>query len=258
MSRIQLVHWNQTEAREKIALLRRAGYDVGYESRAQSLLRALKADPPDAMVIDLSRLPGHGRDVAITVRHNKAIKLTPIVFVGGDPDKVKLIKELLPDAVYTTWRNAAAAIEQTISDPPEVTVIPRSVLEGYAGTPLPKKLGIKTNSKVVLISAPADFEKILGVLPEGAKLVAEKRADNDLIIWFNRSRRSFEMDIDRIIPLVGQGGIWIVWPKQSSKLGSDLTQLNIRETCFASGLVDYKICAINDTWSGMRFARRKR
>ena len=256
--RVQLIHWNQAEAREKITLLRRGGYEVAFEPLAPGSLREMKANPPSAIVIDLSRLPGQGRDIAFALRHHKATQLVPIIFAGGDPEKVKRIREVLPDAVYADWKNVPVSLKRAIAGPPVVKVIPRSILEGYSGTPLPKKLGIKASSKVLLVNAPLGFDETLGVLPEGAKLLTRSSGANDLIIWFVRSLRTFEMEIERIIPLVGKGGIWIAWPKKASSLAADVTQADVREIAMASGLVDYKVCAIDATWSGLRFALRSR
>ena len=256
--RVQLIHWNQAEAGEKIALLRRAGYEVAFEPLAQGALRELKTNPPSAVVIDLSRRPVQGRDIAVAIRHRKTTQAASIVFVGGDPEKVKRIRELLRDAVYTDWKNIRASLRRAISNPPVVTVVPRSVLAGYSGTPLPKKLGIKANSIVLLINPPLGFEETLGDLPEGVKLITRTSVDNDLIIWFVRSLRTLELELARFVPLIGKGGIWIAWPKKTSRLATDLTQTEVRAIALASGLVDYKVCAIDSTWSGLRFAVRGR
>jgi len=91
------------------------------------------------------------------------------VFVDGETEKVERVKNLLPDAVYTTWSRIRGALKMAIANPPSNPVVPRSLLEAYAGTHLPKKLGIKAGSVVALIGAPKGFEKTLGELPEGAK-----------------------------------------------------------------------------------------
>ena len=256
--RVQFIHWNQTEARERVEALQRAGYEVTFEPLASAALRVLKSNPPDAIVIDLSRLPGQGRDVAVAVRHHKATQLLPIIFVGGDPEKVKRIREFLPDAVYADWKTIRVSLKRAIANPPAVSVITRSVLEGYSGTPLPKKLGIKPHSTLLLVNAPLGFEKTLGELPEGVTLLTRPSGGADLIIWFARSLRAFEIEIERIVPLVGKGGIWIAWPKKTSRLATDLTQTEVRAIALASGLVDYKVCAIDATWSGLRFALKGR
>jgi len=260
MHRVRLIHWKADEAEEKIAKLRAAGYKVDYGETTPEALRDCLSNPPAAFVIDLSRMPSHGRDVAMSLRGHKTTRHTPLVFVEGEPEKVERIRIHLPDATYTNWGRIRSSLKSAIAKPPASPVVPASNLAGYSGTPLPKKLGVKPNSTVALVGAPKDFEKTLGELPEGVKL--KKRADEacDLIIWFVRMRAEL---YDRIIEMgeltgdAGASGLWIAWPKQASGVASDMTQNVVRETGLASGLVDYKVCSIDATWSGLKFARRK-
>jgi hypothetical protein len=260
MRRICLIHWKAEEAEEKIAKLRAAGYEVDCPEMKPGALRDWRNNPPAAFVIDLSRMPSQGRDVAIALRVYKTTRNTPMVFVDGEPEKVERIKVNLPDAVYTSWSRIRGSLKTAIAKPPANPVAPASNLAGYSGTPLPKKLGIKPNSTVALVGAPKDFEKTLGEMPEGVKL--KKRTDGacDLIIWFVRMRAELYDRINEMGELTGDAGasgLWIVWPKQASGVASDMTQNVVRETGLASGLVDYKVCAIDATWSGLKFARRK-
>src|SRR5262245_5846955 len=257
MHRVCLIHWKAEEAEEKIAKLRDAGYEVDYGEMIPGALRDRFNNPPAAFVIDLSRMPTQGRDVAMALRTRKTTRHTPLVFVEGEPEKVDRIKNSLPDAIYTTWSRIRSSLKAAIAKPPANPIVPESNLAGYSGTPLPKKLGVKPNSTVALVGAPKDFEKALGELPEGVKL--KKRADGacDLIIWFVRMRAELYDRIKEMGELTGPGGLWIAWPKQASGIASDMTQNVVRETGLASGLVDYKVCAIDATWSGLKFARRK-
>lgn len=134
---------------------------------------------------------------------------------------------------------------------------PASNPAGYSGTPLPKKLGIKPNSNVLLVNTPKDFNQTLGELPEGVKFAKKAAGNPDLILWFLRMRIELEDRIQEMRELTSAGGIWLVWPKQASGLATDLTQTIVREIGLANGLVDYKVCAIDATWSGLKFARRK-
>ncbi|MGH9755026.1 MAG: hypothetical protein ACREA2_19795, partial [Blastocatellia bacterium] len=170
MHRICLIHWMAEEAQEKIARLRAAGYEVDYGEMNPGALRDWRNNPPAAFIIDLSRMPSQGRDVAMSLRGRKSTRNTPLVFVEGEPEKVERIKTHLPDAVYTTWSRIRSALKAAIASPPAIPIVPESNLAGYSGTPLPKKLGIKPNSTVALVGAPKDFEKTLGELPEGVKL----------------------------------------------------------------------------------------
>lgn len=257
MHHIRLFHWNATEAKERVGQLQKAGYDVAYETLTPALLRRLKQHPPAAVVIDLTRAPAMGRDVGVAIRHYKTTRHVPLVFANGDPEKVARIKQQLPDAVYTTWKRIRSSLKQAISHPPVDPVAPASILAGYSGTPLPRKLGIKPDSVVALVGAPPDFEKTLGAMPQGVSLRKRASSQNDLIIWFTRSRKDLERRIERMAALVGREGMWIAWPKKGSPIASDLTQAEARKAGLAAGLVDYKVCAIDTTWSGLKFARRK-
>lgn len=260
MHRVRLIHWKAEEAEERIARLRAAGYEVDYGETTPDALRGCLNNPPAVFVIDLSRRPTQGRDVAMALRIHKTTRHTPLVFVEGEPEKVERIKTHLPDAVYTTWNRIRSSLKQAIAKPPTSPVVPESNLAGYSGAPLPKKLGIKPNSTVALVGAPKHFEQTLGELPEGVKLKKQAGKQCDLIIWFVRLRAELYDRIKEMGELTGDAsgnGLWIVWPKQASGVASDLTQNVVRETGLASGLVDYKVCAIDATWSGLKFARRK-
>ena len=128
---------------------------------------------------------------------------------------------------------------------------------GYSLTPLPKKLGIKENSVVALMAAPSDFLKTLGRLPEGTTLHANPRAKRDLTIWFVHSLKALRVAIPRMAEASRQGGVWIAWPKKTSALAGDVSETEVRSLGLAAGMVDYKICAIDQTWSGLKFALRR-
>ena len=261
MNRVHLIHWNAAEAEERAARITSAGYEVDFESLSPAGLRRLREDPPAALVIDLGRLPSQGRDLALNVRKYKATRGVPLVFVEGespgDPAKVARIQELLPDAAYTTWADIGGALQQAIDHPPAEPVVPDSTMAGYAGTPLPKKLGIKPNSVVALVDAPQGFEETLGELPEGAAVTRDLSGQPEVILWFNRSRQDLQARLEEMCPLASSGGLWIVWPKKASGIASDLSQTVVRETGLAAGLVDFKVAAIDATWSGLRFTQRK-
>ncbi len=257
MYRLRLIHWKAAEAEAKIERLRSAGYEVVFDESPPDVLKGLRGDPPSAVVIDLSRLPAQGRDVALAVRHYKSTRHLPVVFVDGDPAKVERIRQQVPDAVYTTWSKIRGAVKHAVANPPEEPTSPRTLLDGYSGTPLIKKLGIKQGSTVSLVGAPDGFESVLGNLPAGAVLRRHSKGKRDLTIWFAKSRAELEKRIAAIGSSLGKDGLWIAWPKKSSGVLSDLTQAAVREIGLASGLVDYKISSIDATWSGLKFTRRK-
>lgn len=127
---------------------------------------------------------------------------------------------------------------------------------GYSGTPLVKKLGIKPGTGLLLLSAPQGFERELIGLPDDVKIATRASGSHDLVIWFVRRRGDLETKIAVIEKAMGSG-LWIAWPKRASRMPTDLTDNLVRHAGLAHGLVDYKVCAINETWSGLKFARRK-
>ncbi|MGE5813355.1 MAG: DUF3052 domain-containing protein [Acidobacteriota bacterium] len=134
-------------------------------------------------------------------------------------------------------------------------------MAGYSGTPLPKKLEIKEGTRVALVGAPADFAKTLGKLPAGAKLRRGVAGSRDLTIWFVTSRRQLEGDLRKIAPpREGDqpGHLWIAWPKKSSGVKTDVTEDVLRELILPIGMVDRKVCAVDETWSGLLFSWRRK
>ncbi|MCY3957149.1 MAG: hypothetical protein OXG65_02540 [Chloroflexi bacterium] len=257
MPRIRLIHWNAAEAEERAARLAGAAVEVDHAPLDPAGLRALRANPPDALAIDLGRLPSHGRDVGVAMRQTRATRGVPLVFVDGDPAKVERVRQLLPDAVYTDWSSVHQALRQAIANPPSQPVVPDSGLAGYSGTPLPRKLGIKPGYAVATPGAPSDFIATLGVLPDDVVLRRRVQGRCDLVVWFVGSRRELRQRIRRYGARAGPGGLWICWPKKASGVKTDLSERVVREAGLANGLVDYKIAAIDQTWSGLRFTRRK-
>jgi len=148
-------------------------------------------------------------------------------------------------------------LKRAIAHPPLTPVTPDSLLAGYGGTPLVKKLGIKPNTIVTLIGAPDYFDRLLVPLPTAVTIRRRLGKNNDLIIWFVKSRKTLRDRVQSISRRVGKAGIWIAWPKQSSQIFSDLSQKSVRDAGLNAGFVDYKVCAIDSTWAGLKFSARK-
>ena len=128
---------------------------------------------------------------------------------------------------------------------------------GYSGTPLPKKLGMAPGTTLRLHDAPGNFETTLGPLPEGSRLLRGGRARGDLGLWFVRSRRDLERGVARRAAGIPPKGLWVAWPKKASGVPTDLAGSDVRRAGLAHGLVDYKICAVDAVWSGLKFAPRR-
>jgi CheY-like chemotaxis protein len=270
--RVRLIHWHEAEAAERASRLRGLGYQVDHAILSgPEGFRELRDNPPSAFVIDLSRVPSHGRDVGIALRSYKDTRLVPIVFVDGDPEKVDKLKTYLPDAVYTEWPDIGKALKQAVSRPVVAPAVPRSRMEAYSGSPLPKKLGIRPGTAVILVGGPEGFRNTLGKLPDrvsvGEKSIdalpkvsgssRAKAGERRLILWFVKTQRELERDVGKIAARTPDGGVWIIWPKKASGLPSDLNQNIVRAAGLGAGVVDYKVCAVDETWSGLLFARRK-
>jgi hypothetical protein len=130
---------------------------------------------------------------------------------------------------------------------------------GYSGTPLPVKLGIKPGARVALIRAPDGFELALGQLPEDVAVRRAARGPLDVIVAFFIARSELERRLPVLrAGLQPAGGLWIAWPKRASGLATDVTEGVVRELGLAAGLVDNKVCAIDEVWSGLRLVYRLR
>ena len=258
MPDVRLIHWNATEAQDRLGRLQALGYTVNTDlPPGPELFRQLRNDPPQAIVIDLSRLPSQGRDVALSIRSFAATRRVPLIFVEGDPAKLRGIKELLPDAVYTTWAAIGPDLERAIANPPAEPVKPSSVFAGYSGRPLPTKLGIKPQFVVALLKAPDDFLQTLGDLPAGVQWSTQADEESDLILWFVRAGRELAEGMPGLARIVQKSSLWIIWPKKASGVVSDVSEPAVRAAGLAQGLVDFKVAAIDATWSGLLFRRRK-
>ncbi len=256
--RIRLVHWKEDEVVERARRLEDEGYEVDGTVPGTSIgVKQLREDPPRAFVIDLGRLPSHGREVAYAVRQSKALRAIPIVFVGGAAEKVAAIRATLPDAAYTAWDEVGAALRDAIADPPADPVVPDSDSGPRSGRPLVQKLGVKSGSTLALLDAPEGIERLLAPLPEGVTLRSGNRGGREMTIWFVTARGAFERRFSAVAKAVGDGTLWMAWPKRSSGVDTDLSEDAIRDHAVANGLVDTKVCAIDDTWSGLRLTRRR-
>jgi hypothetical protein len=130
-------------------------------------------------------------------------------------------------------------------------------MAGYSGTPLAKKLGIKEGSRIALVNAPKDFQSELGELPDGVQFLKSSTKSLDIILFFVLSERALSKDFAKLADrLTANGMIWIAWPKKSSGVATDLSFEPVQRIGLDAGLVDVKICAVDETWSGLKFVYR--
>jgi hypothetical protein len=152
-------------------------------------LRALRDDPPDAVVIDLGRLPSHGREFGVSLRVTKATRGIPLVFVGGQPEKLARVREVLPDAVFTEWAEIGPALEEAIAAPPADPVAPKSVFAAYERVPLARKLGIGPGTVVGLADAPGGVRDPRAASGHDAPRGHRRRAVRPRPLVHDRARR---------------------------------------------------------------------
>lgn len=130
-------------------------------------------------------------------------------------------------------------------------------MAGYSGTPLRKKLGIKEGHRVAFLAAPPGFSDLVGDLPEGVVVRSRLRGPLDVIVFFTRSRAELERRLPALRRAMDPAaGLWIAWPKRSSGVDTDMTEDVARELGLANRLVDNKVAAIDETWSGLRLVIR--
>lgn len=257
MARIQIISSDTQKAEALRILLERANHNVQADRLEPSLRKALLASPPDVILIDLERAPATGRDLGLSLRIQAATRRCLLVYLDGKQEKVAAIRELIPDAVYTRTDTLIEDLQYGLANPPANPHVPNSVFAGYAGRPLVDKLGIKPAMVIALIDAPAAFEETLSPLPEQVQIQLEDLEHANMVLWFTRHRRDLIRQIDEILLKLHDGKLWIIWPKVSSGVESDLTQKVVRQIGLDAGWVDFKICAVDETWSGLCFTARR-
>jgi alkylation response protein AidB-like acyl-CoA dehydrogenase len=130
-------------------------------------------------------------------------------------------------------------------------------MAGYSQTPLVKKLGLRSGMRLQVISAPMDYAAMVEDLPAGLQWAADEETGLDFIHLFDSSRAGLEETLPRLVPRLAKIGVlWISWPKKSGGMASDLDENIIRETGLKNGMVDVKVCAVNEQWSGLKFVFR--
>ncbi len=257
MLKVRLICWNETAAADHARILKAAKIPTDASPFHPGKLITKLRDSL-AVLIDLGRLPSHGHAIAVLMRSSKSARHVPIVFAGGAREKVDRIRREFPDASYTAWPGVVATLKKAINNPPSVPVRAMSHMERYGASHLLKKLGFKPNTKTALLNAPEGFEEQLGELPDGAVLVTKITAQTKMTLWFVRSRQELEAELPYLFARLPPGSfLWIIYPKQTSRYKVDFTQLDVRALALAEGWVDYKICAVDSDWSGLKFARKR-
>jgi len=261
-ARLRLISWSP-EAAVHAKALRSAEFQVDATALDTSrLVSRIRDAAPAAVVIDLERRPSHGHAVASLLRSSKSAREIPIVFAGGDAEKVARLRAAMPDAPFASWKDAARAIRQAIARGPAQPVHVKSYMQQYAGSSLAKKLDLKAGMSVALMGEPEGFVDTLGEVTEGIEFVSpigrlgNKRAA--LAMWFVRSGSELAAEVAFVSAgLPRDAALWIFFPKQSGRLRADFNQNGVRAAALRAGMVDYKICSVDADWSGLKFKKRK-
>ena len=133
-----------------------------------------------------------------------------------------------------------------------------SAVAGYSGTPLAKKLGIKEGGRILLVGAPKEYARLVAPLPAGVQMVKAAGATTDLIHIFATARKDLERALTSVLKAMrSDAAIWVSWPKKASGVATDITEDTIREVALPMGLVDIKVCAVSEVWSGLKLVVRR-
>jgi CheY-like chemotaxis protein len=255
MARVRVIHWKAGEAEPLLQTLRDAGFEVEYDESGEprALSKAIRAQPPEAFVIDLSRIPSRGHAMTTWIHGQKRLRLIPIVFVNGEEEKIAKLRAQVPDGPFTNTAHVAAAVKKALRAAPKMPVV-TSVTEQYQGRTVAQKLGIAEGGSVGVVDPPPGYLSALGVLPEGVEVEEDPDRPHPVTLWYVHDPDGLIAALRRMWSIALRTKLWLVWRK-GSKAG--LTQNLLREACREAGLVDYKICAVGGGWSGMLFTRKK-
>lgn len=246
--RVVVIHYEPIEAASLAERLRRDGIAAEpYRYVGMKGFRELRADPPDAVLIDLMRLPSYGRTMGALLRESKSTRTIPIVFLEGDPEKTARVRELLPDAGFAKLPKLAAELKRAVERAPADPAMPDP-----HGVPVAQKLRIPEGGTVSLIGAPEGFEGALGGVQ------ATRSRDGDVVLLFARTAAAMGRELPKLAGILPSRRLWIVWPKRTSRAAGDLSLAQIHDACAPLGLVAYKTCSVDATWSAAAVSRRRR
>ena len=132
-------------------------------------------------------------------------------------------------------------------------------MAGYSGTPLPQKLGIKPGTVVIAINAPTNYRRLLGKLPSSVQFSKSAKSRAEFVHLFTPNRKELDHQLSILRRKISDTGtIWVSWPKKSAGVATDITEDTIRKIALPLGLVDVKVCAVDETWSGLKLMIRRK
>ncbi len=254
--RVTVIHWRPEECESNIAELRSLGYDAICMRPEGGNLSPFRKSPPDAFVIDLSRLPSQGTAVGSELRKSRSTRHVPLIFAGGLPEKVERARSVLPDALFCEWSDIDTTLRRAPASVPIAPVAP-GMTGQWSGTPVAKKLGIAAGSVLTVLGAPEEYPECLD-LPDDVTIHRRGGHASDRVLVFVDRAAQLEPRFAAAERSVSdKGTIWIIWPKQASGVPTDVTQHVVRAHGLERGWVDYKVCAVDKVWSGFAFGRKR-
>lgn len=265
MATIKLLSFQtEKEIAAKAKLLRRRGVIVDATPliKTSAAVGELAQLNPAVLVFDLDKLPSTSRVIAAQLRDSKSARHIPLLFVGGDPAKLDRVRAEQPGATFTAWEQASEALARLLESAPQARVVTVSrKLPSSAETPLPRKLGViaatSAPRQIALLAAPDGFIETLGDLPASITFSQRITAKTALALCFVRTPAELAATVDLLAARLPQGAsAWIVHPKRHHK--PVFHQDHVRDAALAVGLVDYKVCSVDNDWSALKFAHRKR
>jgi CheY-like chemotaxis protein len=253
VSRAVVVHYAPAEAGVIAERIRREGFEADVcPARGAPCVSAIRENPPDVIVIDLIRMPSYGRWIAALLRQQRSTRMIPLVFVEGDPEKARLVRKLLPDAVFTSLDRIGASLEKAIRTP-----VCNPMPADPTRVPAAGKLRIREGSKVALLHEPDDFRASLEPLPKRVRFQTAV-AGADVVLLFVKSAAQLARELPSAVKQAEpKAAVWVIWPKKTSGVKTDIT-LPVIFGIFASlGLAMQKVCAVDKTWSGLAMGKSR-
>ncbi|HYZ87048.1 MAG TPA: hypothetical protein VE621_21715 [Bryobacteraceae bacterium] len=252
MAKFALVHWNESEAEARVREASSKG--VGLELlRLQPgrTVQTIRSVNPEALLIDLTRMPSNGRAVASVLRSQRSTCHIPILFVGGEPQKVEKALADAPGSQWCEWENIAKAIPKLLA------TAPKTVAKHHSEVPVAKKLNLLGGKTICVLNAPESFLALLESV-DGLTVHDQLNRKFDSVLLFTTTMNELEAGLAAIFRRTFELPLTLAWPKRASGADSELSMPLLREYLKEFGYIDYKVASIDKTWSAMLFSRARK